>query len=435
MSTELEILEQAKEQLSMGKHEESLRLLSFAFEQAPDNKDCYVLASICLKQMQADSEAEKFDRALSSWDDWRPFFELGYHFVGAGHDRLAIPMLKRAFSLSPGNSEIGLELSIALCGRFQPQAARELLLSCDLSANFWLAYQLYWSSLLCGIDDGAEQFIRESRRSYLAQAATDEIKGALYALDKLDELRLRLAHLKNPQSLIRDWHYLQYGSAILDYFDDQDGQEGLKIAGGRWVYVGLSYLQMSITLNKARLYLQELGKMPKHVLALADRDSQIIARAFANLFSLPLSIVEPANAAREESLLVAANNWNLASCPLEKVLKGQTVFAFNHNWLAHGPQTPDLLGIMSQYCSFPWSAERIVIDPETKESKRAEEDLRPVEDIALEFSSERDVLSPEFAALLDFYKGQSDYLKGGRLGGSKRWRFITDSPVPGSYFA
>lgn len=428
-------LTMAKSKFDEQNYQECLRLLIFAFTQNSSNRDCYELAAACLRQMKADDEVKLFEAALAAFDDYRPFFDLGYHFVEAGHDRLAIPMLLRSFYLNPGNSDVGLELAIALCGRFQPDQAREVLLQCDLVSSFWVAYQYFWASMLCNIRDGAEQFIKESRRQFLAEAASHEVRGALYALDKLDEMRLRLQAIGAPKPLIRDWHFIQYGAAILDYFDDRDGQEGYKVAGGRWVYIGVSYQQLSITLTKLKRLMHILGREPRLVLSMPDRDSKIIAQAVANMFKLPLTVIaDPANIAFEESLLVAANNLNLAGAQIERILKHQTVFSFNLDWLSQGPNTPDITGIMSQYCVFPWSKDRLVVEPGTNNRVSAPEDTRSPEEIAAEFSQEIDDMDPHFAEVLDFYKNYAPYLKGGRLGGGKRWRFITDSPVPGNYF-
>jgi hypothetical protein len=428
-------LETAQQELERQNYPECLRLLTFAFVDKPGDRGCYELAARCLREMKAEDEAKLFESALAHFDDFRPFFDLGYHFIDAGHDRLAIPMLQRAFELAPGNSEVGLELAIALCGRFQPGVARQILMQCDLISSFWVAYQYFWSSLLCNIGDGAEQFIKESRRQFLAEAASHEIRGALYALDKLDEMRLRLQAIGEPLPLIRDWHFIQYGAAVLDYFDDRDGQEGFKVAGGRWVYIGVSYQQLAITITKLKRFLSTLGREPSLVLSLPDRDSAIIAQGVANIFKLPLTVVsDPSSVGWEDSLLVAANNFNYAGTQIERVLKRQTVFSFNLDWLSQGPSTPDVVGLMSQYCVLPWSKDRLVADPETGERMSAGEDTRAPELIAEEFSQEVDDMDPSFSEVLDFYKKHALYLKGGRLGGGKRWRFITDSPVPGSYF-
>lgn len=436
MSVRMDSLAQAKENFAQGKFQECLRLLTFAFNESPDNKDCYVLAAMCLKQMSAEGEAKLFEEALANFGSAKAFYDLGYHFIDAGHNRLAIPMLERAFSLAPGNGNIGLELAIALCALFQVQRAREVLSQCDLSTSFWIGYQYYWTSLLCGITDGVEMFSKESRRQFLSQAASHEIRGALYALDKLDEMRIRVAVFDEIPPLIQHWHFIQYGSAILDYFDDSNGQDGLKVAGGRWVYVGISYMQLTITLNKLRRYLAEMGKPVKQILSMPDRNSVIISHGASKILDLPLTVVtKPADAAQDDSLLIGANNWDLAEAPIERVQRGQIVFSFNHNWLEPGPNTADVIGLMSQYCTFPWSKDRMVIDPATNRRTEAAEDTRDPEEIAFEFGNHLNELGADFDELLKFYKDHLVYMKGGRLGGNKRWRFITDSPVPGSYFS
>lgn len=435
MASEKTSFESAKEHFDKGNFSECLRLLVFALTASPDNLQCYELASACLQKIGAPDEAALFDRAISNFEDPDAFYDLGYHFIDVGHDRLAVPLLERSLKLRPGDANIALELAIAYCGQFNPQKARAILSTVERGQNFWVNYQYYWSSLLCGTDDSTDRFIKESRRQFLSEAASNEIRGALYALDKLDELRMRLSLVKDPLPIVMHWHFIQYGAAILEYFDDRNNQNGLAVAGGRWVYVGISYSQLALTLRKLKTFLATLNRMPKTLLTIDDRDSMIIAAAVGKILRAPVEIVtEPNTISREESLLVVANNWNLGKFPIERVAKGQTIFAFNINWLDEGPCAPDVCGLMSQYCTYPWSKDRLEIDPETKQRKEAVEDKRDPEEIAEEIAAE--VISEDelFPQTMDFYKSVADYLKGGKLGGQKRWRFITDSPVPGSYF-
>ncbi|MBX9567537.1 MAG: hypothetical protein K2X77_01525 [Candidatus Obscuribacterales bacterium] len=435
MAAEKSSFESAQEHFDKGNFSECLRLLVFALTASPDDLKCYQLASACLQKIGAPDESALFERAISNFEDPDAFYDLGYHFIDVGHDRLAVPLLERALKLRPGDANIALELAIAYCGQFYPQKGRAVLSTVGRGQNFWVNYQYYWSSLLCGVDENTDRFIKESRRQFLAEAASNEIRGALYALDKLDELRLRLSLITEPKPIVMHWHFIQYGSAILEYFDDRNGQNGLAVAGGRWVYVGISYAQLALTLRKLKTFLATLNRMPKTLLTVDDRDSMIIAAAVGKILRAPVEIIsEPNTASREESLLVVANNWNLGKLPIERVAKGQTIFAFNINWLEEGPCAPDVCGLMSQYCTFPWSKDRLEIDPETKQRREAVEDKRDPEEIASEIAAEVVAEDELFPQTMEFYKSVGDYLKGGKLGGQKRWRFITDSPVPGSYF-
>src|SRR6185295_19382987 len=99
MSLAPDPLESARAKYEEHDYPECLRLLTFAFTDNPDNRGSYELAASCLRQMKAEDEAALFEAALADFDNYKPFFDLGYHFIDAGHDRLAIPMLQRSFSL------------------------------------------------------------------------------------------------------------------------------------------------------------------------------------------------------------------------------------------------------------------------------------------------------------------------------------------------
>lgn len=431
-----EHLESAREALDEGNPQEALRRLTYGFGADVEYTPLYELAVTCLRQIDGEEEALLFGDALDDFDSPGPFYALGYHFVDVGRHELAIPFLERAHALAPRREDVALELALAYNSRFRPQDVRELLQPPYLRQSFWNAYEYHWASLLCNRPQGVAQFVEDMRavvaRSDLEEAARDNLT---FVLDKMAEVLMRLESFPEPRPLIQDWHFIQYGAAILDYFDDRTADDGLEVAGGRWVVLWGSDGHIAMILHKLKRWLAALDRLPQRVIGLPDRDSEILARAAAHLLELPFVSAEDEAPARPHTLLVAADNRLLRDKVWMPVLEGQTLFALNQHWLHRGGVTPDVAGVMTQMLTLPWSGENVQVDPETREVTHPKPDTRPAHVIAQELADTEPHEDPRFDDILAFYRVRAGYLKGGRRGGDVRLPFLSDSPVPGSYFA
>lgn len=454
------LYEELKQKLVDGKFAECWSKISLAFPDLPETVEKYRLAadSLCHLDPASGELAGLFNQAAENFEKPGPFYELGYFMLDANNKELAKSMFLRALSLDPNNSDVALELAVLHCGLREPEQARILLRRFDHSI-FWIAYQYYVASLLCNYSEGIKNFIDDSRPHFYSPSAGYIIE----ALDKLEEMNIRLQTLPQPQPQIRDWHYIQYGAAVLDYMPTRY----LNATGGRQVLFEVRYDQLNLSINKLKHLVNELGRLPNLVVSLPDRDSQIIAHAISKLFQLPLSVMDdpgkvvyknemmlarwfnwssdkfPAllQSDKEDSLLVAASSRALYAVDCAKVLKNQTVFVFSLDWLGYGMDTPDIAGWMSQETIFPW--EKYQFGNQLNEPlivAKRNEDTRTPELIANEFAGQISEIPSadgdiwKFEDIIEFYKQHASNLKGGVHGGNKRLRFLTDSPVPSTYY-
>lgn len=400
----------------------------------------YRLAAQCLRQLSGQDEAVLFDAALADFRSFTPFFDLGYHFIDVAHFRLAVPFLERAHDLAPQNDMVASELAIAYTHQFQPQRGRDALASMYQNADFWVKYQYYWCCLLCGSDQNEiTAFIAASRASFTAPyLSADESQGAKAALDKMEQclIRLRLLGDTLQTNLVRDWHFIQYGAALLDFFDDRTDSNGLEVAGGRYVALWGSVPSIAGILHKLVRFLEALHHKPERLLYLPERDSEILGIALGALLNLPPEEADETNVSGPNRLIVAADNRLLGDWPqLYPVFPSQTVFALNLHWTEDGAVTPDVSGLMTQNYYFPWRGEGIAFDPDTKESKPTLPDTRPSFAIAAELAATPDTESDLHFETdhLPFYVRWGDFLAGAPSS-ETRLRFNSDSPVPGAYF-
>lgn len=423
----------------------ALSHLTGGFEKDAAFRPLYELAAQCLRDLSGEDEAVLFDAALADFQNHKPFFDLGYHFIDVDHYRLAVPFLERAHLLAPGDALVASELAIAYTHQFQPQRGRDALQDVYQTASFWAAYQYFWCCLLCNSDlDEIADFVADGRNALAESNLSEEdLQGPAAALDKMERCLERLLLLGEdlqPQ-LVRDWHFIQYGAALLDFFDDRTDENGLQVAGGRYVALWGSLPSIAGILHKLVRFLEALDRKPERLLYLPERDSEIIGIALGTLLNLPPEEADETNIVGPDRLIVAADNRLLDDWrPLYLSFPNQTVFALNVHWTEDGSVTPDAGGLMTQTYYFPWRGEGITIDPETRETIPTPPDTRPSFEIAAELAATEGELDMGFdAEHLPFYVHLRDHLAGAPSitppsGERARLRFNSDSPVPGAYF-
>jgi tetratricopeptide (TPR) repeat protein len=426
----------AKKAFEKGDYRESLRLQMFAFNVDPNFMPTYELAVLALEKLGGKTEADLFKKALEDFNNYKPFYNLGYHFTGVGNYRMAIPFLQRSLALSNNSLGVAMELAIAYTAQFLPEKGMELLKQINLDNNFWALCQLHWCSLLSSQPDGIEEFISNTKKQFKDRLNMQDknIAAVFAAIDKLEECLNRYKTVQNPEYIIRIWHYIQYGSAILDYFDNSVAENALQVAGGRYVAKFGSYKEVKLVISKLEKYLIKLDKVPTTVYILPSRNSEILSKAISKILGVDC-IQYIRNTPVQNGLIVAGDTSEFNDYPELVNIRGNTVtFALNHNWLDNSLITPDICGFMSQTYIFPWEGGSVKVNPETKQVDKSEPDLRSAEEIAHSIASEEVEINPEFNEILEFYYERKDYMKGGLKDTFKRLHYNTDSPVKGSYF-
>jgi len=412
-------------------------LQTFAFSIDPNFIPTYELAVLTLEKLDAQDEASLFKKAIMDFNNYKPFYYLGHHFIDVENYQMAIPFLQRSLVLSNNSLGVAMELAIAYTAQFEPEKGMELLKGIDLGDNFWAWCQLYWCSLLSNKPEGIEEFISHTRMQFFRDNShiSNKNTAAIYAaISKLEECLLRYKTVENPEYIIRIWHYIQYGAAILDYFDNSIAENALQVAGGRYVAKFGSNSEVKSIICKLKEYLIKLERYPEAIYILPGRNSEILGKAISKIFDLNCKQYNR-NEPVQNGLIVAGNASEFNGYPELVNITGNTVtFALNHNWLANSLITPDVCGFMTQMYIFPWEGGSLKINPETNQIDKSEPDLRPAEEIAESIAKEEVEINPDFKDILEFYYERKDFLKGGLKDSFKRLHYNTDSPVKGAYF-
>lgn len=429
-----ELYAKAKSLFEAQDYSECLRTLTQGFSEDITYKPFYQLAVSCLEKLGGAEEAQLFKAALADFKNYKVFFDLGYHFIDVQHPTMARPFLEYAYHLHPQDDLVKQELSLACSARFD--IARALMLMEEIREHhFWTSFRTEWLRLLNGDGKRATAYIQTVEQNVLPGLDEEQRRETVRKLNELREMRDRLAAL-GPQreQRIRDWHFIQYGGAILELMDEAETH----VAGGRHVALwGGVELVQRVLLNLGRL-LDATGNKPAKIAALPDRDSRILALAASALLHLPLVWDNGEGLDQEDTLIIAASAESLnASSELLDVRKGQLLFAFETNWLERHRYSPDITGVMAQHYTFPWAAGNLRVNPDTQQVERSPADMRAEKTIAEEIVALKPENQPAdaFAELLTFYSNVSEHLKGiGEQARTHRYVFIVDSPVPGSYF-
>jgi hypothetical protein len=423
---------QAEQLLKQGDARDALGALKMGFVADVKHRPLYAVAAKALAALGGVDEAKLFLAAHDKMESAVPFFNLGYHFVEVGQDDFAVPFLERAHALAPTERVVANELALALAGSFRPAKGRDVLARVDYTQEWGIAYQYHWCRLLAGDDPkDAEAFVAAPPKN----AEPGQEDNIAYMRLRLSECLERRRSIPQPLLEIRDWHFIQYGAAILDFMDERYADGGKQVAGGRHVYQAASDEALAEILGKLKALLEGLGRQFERVVALPDRDSEIVGCAVAAWLGLPWERADEANLEAPRCLVVAGEASRFGEFPqVHTVQDGQTTFALWQQWTQPGPWTPDIVGVLAQVYVLPWSGNRLRIDPETNKPVQLPEDSRPVKEIVAELQATAPSEDPSFAETLAFYLARKALVRGGKAG-QGRHPFQRDSPVPGSYFS
>lgn len=427
-----EYLKLAQEKYTEQDYQAALSNLRWGFVKDNSHKPLYKLALDILKQLDATDEKKLFENALLNFSDFQPFFDLGYHFIDVGGYEMAQPFLERALSINPQNTDAAYELSLAYTSRFNVQKGLEVLSKVDLSQDFWATYRFHLCKLWNNQVDDIQDFISEAQAWLKSHEDNEDTQFVWEKIEELDEALMRYNLINDLQPHIRDWHFVQYGTAILDYFEESDQY----VAGGRYVALWGSMESVRGILEVLKILLQKMHRNPTKIISMQDRDSEIIAIAMSKLLDIPFEFLNEANLSEENTLIIAGDNENFNG--FEQIIplqKEQTVFSLYLNWLVGAMISPDIAGFMAQTYFFPWQGGNFrVVDTASQKIEKTLPDTRSAEEIADDLVIAEPEMSQVFNETLDFYEKFITYLKGRENGGKKRLSFAVDSPVPGSYF-
>ncbi|QFG20438.1 hypothetical protein [Actinomadura sp. WMMB 499] len=301
-------------------------------------------------------------------------YDFGYACVERGVATLAVPALRAALELQPGELGLVRELVSALEDDHRHAEAVAALDAHAALLEPWPdRYLLAYNAFLSG-----------------DVARAEETAGALPAPDetwtpageRLERMLARARAVRPVSPLdeldLRGWQFAIGGTVLLS-LSPHGFDAGMT---GRFAYLGDGYGQCRLMIERLRLVLDAAGVRPDRVAPLPDRSSAILGLAVAELFGLPAGPVEPGR----PGALVVAYDLNDADgevlAGLWERAEGQVLFEHATCWTSPPPITADVSGLLHQVVVPPWGAGlRAGADGEVA---RTEPDARPAEEVAAE---------------------------------------------------
>lgn len=428
-SPALEDFNKAKEKYDNNEFVEALRALSFGFQKDVMYMPLYRLSIKCLQSLDAEEESRHFEAVIHNKNSFEAFNNLGMHFFDEGHLNLALVFLEKAVSIDTSNLETVHDLALAYARRFQIKKALETIEKNPPEKDFWNFWLWCKLRILAEQPKGVKEDLNELIQVLDAEENQEDVHIPRQKVNEVQEMLLRYELVKNPKNHIKDWHFIQYGAAILDFFDDTEDF----VAGGRYVASWGSNESIKELAEKLKIYLVALDISIDKVAYLNDRSAKIIGLVISSILKVEATVYN-ANENNENTLIVAANSRDFNQEELEVIKDGQVLFALNHEWFKEAAISPDIIGVMNQSYVFPWDGGAYkIINHETREMEQTQPDTRAEEAIAKDICNIDTELNLN-KEYLHFYVQHKDYLKIGSKSNKQRFNFMIESPVPGSYF-
>lgn len=355
-SSPQKVLRQAEDYFRQRNYEKALATLSEGFSIDMEFRPFYTLAAQSLEQIDGGGEAQLFWQALEHFEDWEPFFNIGYHFIDAWHFDMAIPFLEKAYRLFPNNPDIIHELGLCYANTFQVRKAVKLLYNFE-EHDFWTAYRLRRYQLLTQDLEGLGAYLGRAQEQ-LNHIEKDE-EAILQAANLLDELRsMKQRHDQLPlpveeiERQLAYWHFVQYGGVILQISTN-------KKTGGRFRDVKGSFKHVRAVLDALVSYLSLQNCEIRRIVYLENWNDAVLGKALAKLMDIPAEEADGENLSEEKQLIVAASNATYnGEQELLEALPSQVLFSLVTNWANPAMLCSDITGLLATGYDFPWEEPR-----------------------------------------------------------------------------
>jgi hypothetical protein len=373
--------------------------------------------------------ADAAGRAAVDVHDPDALYQLGYELVEVGLPEIAATVLGRCLEIIPGSEDVVTELAAALQDCLCHRDAQRLLEAHPelVESSFLCRYLLAFNAAMAGdvttarrhagplaaAATGPDQALMAGRiAGFVARA--DRVAAAT-ALDGAD---------------LRGWHYVLTGG-LLAHLSPYGFDQPMR---GRYAWLQDSPDRVRTGLDRLAGVLAAWGARVPCVYAPPGRDHEIVGLAAARVLGVELA-PWPAVGVPAPGLVAIYDLAGLEVRDAERLIErrpGQIVFAHACRWTADGPIAPDVTTLLHQSLVAPWGP-RLVVDPDTRATRRGAPDDRPAEAIAAEVAAAPALGADDVAAdQLDAW----DRLIGaaGPPGPGRRERLWAGSPVPSAKF-
>ncbi len=367
-------------------------------------------------------------------------YELGYSLIEHGLHGPAATVLTRALDQQPAAEPILTELVCALEGLGLNEVAVDALEKSGLAnTSFIFRYLLSFNKLMCG--SVRDSIASAEGLSELAAKTPTQILDFQFMESALRDMHHRATLIEGHTTLeptdLRGWTYV-INNCLLLHLSEYGFDEGMN---GRYAFVQESPELLAEGIYGISKVAPEYPAVPQRILALPDRDSEILARVAAAALRYDLAEWSP-DRAEEPGILVCYDFATVDPETLDALTvrhPAQLLWCHACTWTQGFPLAPDVITYLHQHTTPPWGG-FMKVDPETKQltnepalsgtcpavASRVGDMLPKLDDI-----DELDLL-PAFARRITAGNGALYHASSAEV--SKRNMFRTDSPVKSNKF-
>ena len=314
----------------------------------------------------------------SNADDENLLFDLAYALYDMGVFPFSATLLARANAVAPNDPKILAELATTFEMMMLYGQARSVLKASPdaLNTSAFLKYLFAFHTLMSGD-------LKEAR-SILDEVLKVDEEDVLSAAQQLEGMVLRAEELQKRGHLserdLRGWHLALNGSILLQLspYGFDDGMNG------RYALLNDSHGLCREGCLRLKQFLEEAEIEVERVYYIAERSSEILARAMARILDKPL--VEWGDGQQKPGLIVV---YDLSFTPTQELFDslqihhpGQLLWAHASCWTTPFPYAPDVTTFLYQTNTSPWGGGGMVFNSETEELSESEADESPAEELA-----------------------------------------------------
>ncbi len=356
-------LHEAKQKLDSGDAQGAFQILRWVFHdlnlsnRTEDFSDALGALAPIAAEIAGDEFAEQVRACSCNPSEPQEIFDLAGTFGEEGVFDIAACLAMRARLLVPEEEEVTAMLADLLEEDQRHEEAYEIVKE-DVKRfpdSFYMQYLLAFHAIMCAdLENARTAFSRLTNPpDEDHQFLTDRISAMLARCDEIST-----ACDLGPHDL-RGWHYLVTGST-LTHVSPLGFDEGMN---GRYAFTGDSYERCKEGLLRLKEVIAASGLKPQRIIALPERNSNILAMAAANLLELPYT---PWESGIREGLVIA---YDLADLNEENARglyehhPGQILFAHATSWTDPIPYVADITTYLYQQQQSPWD-ERMELNGE-----------------------------------------------------------------------
>ncbi|GAA1680353.1 hypothetical protein GCM10009765_31960 [Fodinicola feengrottensis] len=318
--------------------------------------------------------AEASAALIAAPDQAQQLYEYGYECVEYGASFLAVPALSAALALVPDARSVLVELASALEREERYGDAFDILRAHEPTLQDWPErYLLAFNALMTGDLEVAAP---------LAAAVPEPVRDDqawLPIFARLQRIFARAAQVRPADNRdLRGWHYVLNGT-LLTTLSPYGFDSGMT---GRYAFFQESLGHCLFSLRRLKTILEAANLRPTTISLLADRSSQILGLAAAQVLDLPAAPYAPG---RPDTLIVGYDLNEVDEQLLAKLssrTNGEVLYEHASCWTSQPSVSADVCAMLVQSCVSPWGVR--LRQTQDGPMERIPADDRPVEKVAAE---------------------------------------------------